>query len=191
MAPNIIHKTIDYYYNYQKGIKYLFINSVGGFPSQRLRLFVYRNILKICIGRNTVIYGGAEIRCPENLSIGNNTTIGHYAILDARNGIKVGDNVNFSTGVWIWTAEHDPQDPLFTAKGAPVIIGDYAWISCRTTILPGVTVGKGAVVAAGAVVTNNVPEYVIVAGVPAKIIGKRNRELKYKLGKEAGYSPFI
>lgn len=84
-------------------------------------------------------------------------------------------------GVWIWTMEHDPQDPYFRAQGAPVIIEDYAWISCRVTIMPGVTIGKGAVVAAGAVVTKDVPPYAIVAGVPAKIIGERTKDLRYTL----------
>ncbi|MFC6639871.1 acyltransferase [Sulfitobacter sediminilitoris] len=58
---------------------------------------------------------------------------------------------------------------------------DYAWISCRVTILPNVRIGRGAVVAAGAVVTKDVPQFAIVAGVPAVVIGERERNLKYQL----------
>lgn len=80
--------------------------------------------------------------------------------------------------------QHDPQCPNFGVESAPVVIEDYAWLSCRSIILPGVTVGKGAVVAAGAVVTKSVESYTIVGGIPAKPIGKRNPNLDYVLGKE-------
>lgn len=79
------------------------------------------------------------------------------------------------------TAEHDIDDPYFVGTEAPVHIGDYAWISSRATILPGVRIGNGAVVAAGAVVTKDVPDYTVVGGVPAKLIGVRNNQLKYEI----------
>lgn len=118
---------------------------------------------------------------PWKLSIGKNSIIGNDAMLDARNGITIGNNVSLSMGVWIWTMEHDPQDPYFGAKGGSVVIGDYAWISCRVVILPGVTIGKGAVVAAGAVVTKDVAPFTIVGGVPARTLGKRTKDLRYTL----------
>ena len=90
------------------------------------------------MGRTTVIYGGAEIRAPEKVTIGEHTIIGHHAILDGRSGLTIGSNVNLSTGVWIWTLQHDPQSPKFVLSGAPVVVEDYAWLSCRTVILPGV-----------------------------------------------------
>ncbi len=102
-------------------------------------------------------------------------------MLDARNGIRIGDNVSLSMGVWIWTMEHDTQDPFYGLKGGPVIIEDYAWISSRVVIMPDVTVGKGAVVAAGAVVTKDVAPYTIVGGVPAEKIGVRTKDLRYRL----------
>lgn len=71
-----------------------------------------------------------------------------------------------------------------------VQIGDYAWISRRAVILPGVTIGEGAVVAAGAVVTKNVAPYTVVGGVPAKFVAERPRGLTYTLG-ECGHTPFI
>jgi acetyltransferase-like isoleucine patch superfamily enzyme len=83
--------------------------------------------------------------------------------------------------VWIWTLEHDPQSPDFATVGGPVTIEDYAWVGCRVVILPGVCIGKGAVVAAGAVVTKDVPPYAIVGGVPARTIGERAPDLRYQL----------
>lgn len=76
---------------------------------------------------------------------------------------------------------HDYNDENFCGKGAPTEIGEYAWICSRSIILPGVKIGKGAIVASGAIVTKDVPPFTIVGGVPAQIIGKR--ELKdYKYG---------
>ncbi|MBN2145988.1 MAG: acyltransferase [Anaerolineales bacterium] len=122
------------------------------------------------------------------MHIGKNTSIGHHAILDGRNGLTIGENVNLSTGVWIWTLQHDPQSPDFATQGGPVVIEDYAWVSCRAIILPGVKVGRGAVVAAGAVVTKDVPSYAIVGGVPAKVISQRTQDLRYQL---SWYQPFF
>lgn len=170
------------------GLLFLFIICVGKFPSQALRRAIYIHILGVHMGKKAVIYGGSEIRSPGNLIIGDFSIIGHKAILDARGGLTIGINVNLSTGVWIWTEQHIPQDPDFKTIRAPVIIKDYAWLSTRSIILPGVTIGRGAVVAAGAVVTKDVPDYAIVAGVPAKIMGKRREDLRYNLGE---FIPFI
>lgn len=99
--------------------------------------------------------------------------------LDGRRGIKIGKNVNFSSEVMIWTLQHDYNNPSFSVKGGEVIIEDYVWISTRAIILPNVRIGKGAVVAAGAVVTKDVPPFTVVGGIPAKKIGERNKELNY------------
>jgi acetyltransferase-like isoleucine patch superfamily enzyme len=163
------------------GLKFLWILLVGRIPSHAARKWMYRS-LGMKIGRRTSIYMGGEIRHPAAISIGDNTIIGHGVILDGRHGISIGNNVNFSTGVWIWTVQHDHTDPGFRDVGGPVVIGDHAWISCRTVILPGITIGEGAVVAAGAVVTKDVAPYTVVGGVPAKKIADRPRELKYCLG---------
>jgi acetyltransferase-like isoleucine patch superfamily enzyme len=135
------------------------------------------------LGGTTVIYGGAEIREAWNIRIGEHSIIGHGAVLDGRSGLTIGENVNLSSGVWIWTLQHDPQSPTFGTKGGPVVVEDYAWLSCRTVILPGVTIGRGAIVAAGAVVTKSVAPYTIVGGVPARPIGRRTENLTYTLGE--------
>jgi maltose O-acetyltransferase len=86
--------------------------------------------------------------------------------------------VSISPGVWILTDSHDMHDPSFPEILSPVKIGNHVWIGSRALILPGVTLGEGAVVAAGAVVTSDVEPYTVVGGVPARPIGTRSRNLK-------------
>lgn len=173
---------------YIKGLIGLYIKIVAIIPSHTIRrVFYYMIGFKIPL--NAVVYSGLEIRSPHKVIINSNTIIGHDCILDGRNNIVIGSNVNISSGVWIWTLQHDPQCSLFSAVGGAVTIHDYAWISGRTIILPNVTIGKGAIVAAGAVVTSDVEPYTIVGGIPAKKIGERNKELSYILGNDQ--IPFI
>jgi acetyltransferase-like isoleucine patch superfamily enzyme len=138
------------------------------------------------LGRGALVHRGLELRAPTRVRIGAGSVIGFDAILDGRKGIEIGRQVNISSSVAIWTLQHDHRDPQFRARGGPVVIGDRAWLSFRCTVLPGVTIGEGAVVAAGAVVTKDVPRYAIVGGVPASVIGERSpRELTYDLTKAA------
>lgn len=156
---------------------------VGKIPSHRVRRFFYY-FLKFKYPHNSVVYSGLELRKPHKVFIGEHTIIGNDCILDGRMEIVIGKNVNLSSGVWIWTLQHDPQDSHFKTKGAKVIIEDYSWVSCRTVILPGVKISEGTVVAAGSVVTKSTDPYSIVGGIPAKKIGERNNKLKYSLGNE-------
>lgn len=165
-----------------QGTKFLLLLIIGRVPSHWVRRALYR-MLGLRIGRQSWVYMGAEVRHPKGIVIGDGSIIGHGAILDGRRHITVGSNVNLSTGVWIWTVQHDPQDADFRDEGGPVTIEDHAWLSCRVVVLPNVCIGEGAVVAAGAVVTKDVPPYTIVGGVPARVIGKRTRELRYRLGR--------
>jgi acetyltransferase-like isoleucine patch superfamily enzyme len=133
------------------------------------------------IHATSTIYHGFEVRAARRLRIGARSSIGNGAILDARAGIEIGEDVNLSTGVHVWTGQHDWQDPDFGYDGRPVRIGDHAWISTRVTVLPGCTIGEGAVVAAGAVVTGDVAAYTVVGGIPAKVIGTRPSPMRYEL----------
>lgn len=155
---------------------------LGKVPCHMYRNFILKNVYKMNIGKNVVIYGGFEIREPWNISIGEGSIIGDNAILDGRNGIIIGKNVNFSTGVWLWTEQHDFNDIYFLSnkKGGSITIGDRAWISSRVSILPNISVGEGTVIAAGAVVTKNCDRYAVYGGVPAKKISNRNTNLKYE-----------
>ena len=168
---------------FKGGLKFLLLHYLMQVPSQTIRHFLIR-YSGLKLGQASLIYMGAEIREPSNITIGTGTTIGHNCTLDGRGGLHIGNNVNLSSEVMIWTMQHNPQCPNFGVESNPVVIEDYAWLSCRSIILPGVTVGKGAVVAAGAVVTKSVEPYTMVGGVPAKHISKRNPNLEYVLGKQ-------
>lgn len=160
---------------------------VGYFPSHYFRRFCYR-LCGMKIGKGSVIHMNAVFYYPPNISIGNDTIIGERAVLDGRGKLIIGDHVAFATGVMVLNAEHDVHDPDFKARIEPVIIEDYVFIGPRSVILPGVKVGKGAIIAAGAVVTKDVEPFTIVGGVPAKHI--KERELKnpsYKLGRAAWF----
>jgi maltose O-acetyltransferase len=80
----------------------------------------------------------------------------------------------------IYTLQHDIDSPSFIVTGGPVTIEDYVYIGPRAIILPNVRIGRGAVIGAGAVVTQDVSEYAVVAGVPARFIRERSRELDYR-----------
>lgn len=165
---------------------------VAQVPSKNIRMFLYTHVLCMGGGVNVIIYHGAEIRDPWNLYIGKGTIIGDNAVLDARNGIEIGENVNFSSGVQIWSEQHDHRDPYFrceTQKKGKITIGNRAWIGPRVIILHDVHIGEGAVVAAGAVVTKDVPPFAMVVGIPAKKIGMRTDNLKYEF--TGSYCPFI
>nr|WP_184547392.1 acyltransferase [Mucilaginibacter sp. FT3.2]MBB6232530.1 acetyltransferase-like isoleucine patch superfamily enzyme [Mucilaginibacter sp. FT3.2] len=159
---------------------YMVCGIIGWLPFHTLRILLLR-ILKAKISFKAGMYRGFEIRSPWKLKIGRGTIVGHNALLDARMGLIIGNNVNISNEVMIWTLHHDCNSSDFAQTGQAVIIEDYVWLCSRTVILPGVTIGEGAVVAAGAVVTKNVLPYTVVGGIPAKQIAIRNRNLNYDL----------
>ena len=164
----------------RSSLGFLLLQYTGKVPSQHVRHAIYRRIYGLKMGRGSVIYNSCELRDPRNIVIGNFTSIGDHCVLDGRGGLTIGHSVNFSTGAWVWRIQHRVNDRGFGIYKAAVIIEDYAWISCRTVLLPGVRIGSGAVVAAGAVVTKNVDPFSIVGGVPAKQIGVRSRDLHYR-----------
>ena len=134
------------------------------------------------VGTQTNFLMGLEIRKGKNISIGNSCVINKKVLLDGRGGkLIVGNNVDIAQETNIWTLEHDVHDDNHRDSGADVIIEDYVWIASRVTILPGVRIGRGAVVASCALVNKDVPPMAIVGGVPAKVLGTRKSELKYTL----------
>ena len=155
--------------------------AVSTLPSCHLRRFIYK-CLGAKIGKWTVFHFRTEIRCIHRLEVGQGTIIGDNALLDARNGIKMGANVNLSSNVSIYTEQHDYRDPLFACSspdGKQVVIGDRAWLGSNVIVLPGVNIGEGAVVCSGCVVTKDVEPYSVVVGIPAKKINERPRNLTY------------
>lgn len=157
------------------------LTMTGYVPSHRIRNLVYR-LSGVQLAKSSSIHWRARFFSPQDLTVGEYTTIGNDAFFDARDKIWIGSCVNIAAEVRIYTREHDIDDPFFSETGGPVTIEDYAYIGTRVTILPGVKIGAGAVVASGAVVTKDVPPYMLVGGVPAKVIRERSHDLRYKLG---------
>jgi acetyltransferase-like isoleucine patch superfamily enzyme len=161
------------------GLQMQFTMLLGHLPSRRVRTALARRALGLRIEPGAILYQWRDLRYPRGIEIGAGAVIGHWATIDGRRGVQIGRDVNLSSEVALWTLQHDPDDREFGVRGGPIVIEDHAWISFRATVLPGVTVGKGAVVAAGAVVTKDVPEYAIVGGIPATRIGTRSRDFVY------------
>lgn len=164
-----------------RGAQLLVAFCIGRVPVHGFRLWCYRHVLGMAIGRKTSIHWRTVFFAPERVSIGNDTVIGNDCLLDGRRGLRIGEAVNIGGHVQIFTMDHDPNSRTFATRGGAVTIERHAYVATRALILPSVTIGEGAVVAAGAVVTRDVSPFVIVAGVPARPIGNRRRDLDYHL----------
>ena len=109
--------------------------------------------------------------------------INKYVVLDGRGGLTIGSNVDVAQDTFIWTAQHDYNCDYHKYIHGSVVIEDYVWLASRCTLLPGITIGKGAVVASGAVVSRSVEPMRVVGGIPAKVIAERRSKLLYTLNK--------
>lgn len=112
------------------------------------------------------------------LSIGEQSFVGRVT-LHLHRGLTIGRRVVINDGVTIFTASHDVNSASFQHTYGEVVIGDYVWIATGASIMPGVTIGRGAVVGAFAVVTKDVPELSVVGGNPAREIKRRASALDY------------
>lgn len=165
----------------------LFLRIVSYIPFNCIRVFIY-SLFAGKIEKSVSMLMFVDIRKPKNVFIGHNSVIGRRCVLDGRGGqLYIGSNVDIAQDTCIWTLEHDVNDASHSTSGGNVIVEDYVWIASRVTVLPGVRIGRGAVVASGAVVTKDVPSMAIVGGIPAKVIGQRQNELSYQLN----YKPWF
>lgn len=164
-------------------IYYLFNYWVTYFPIHFVRIFYLRKLMGIRIGKRSFIHMGCMFY--ESVSIGHNSVIGRSCHL--LGNITIKDNVSVTAQSYIFSSSHYKDSPVFKAYTKPVVIENYAWIGARAMILPGVTVGVGAVLAANSTATRNIPDYAVYAGSPAKEIGIRSRDLIYTLN----YSPYL
>ncbi len=168
-------------------IAFWYNQAFGRLPSRTLRHAFLRCWLGQ-YGRGSGVQMGCRFLNGRKIYLGERNVINWGCVLDGRKFvIRTGHDVSIGPEATILTLGHDPQSPHFADLGGDVVIGDRVWIAYRAVILPGVTIGEGAVVAAGAVVNRDVEPYAIVAGVPAKKVGERNRNLEYQLN----YHPFL
>jgi acetyltransferase-like isoleucine patch superfamily enzyme len=171
-----------------KLLAYLTNHVIGHIPFFAIRHAWYRHVVGVRIGRDCAVlmdcfwyFYRPFGRNPQPMTMGDHTIINRRCTLDGRGGLRLGSNVSLSPEVMLITSNHLKDDPDFGVEDKPIVIEDYAWVGSRAMVLPGVTIGTGAVVAAGAVVTKDVPAYAVVGGVPAKVIGERAKELRYNL----------
>lgn len=183
-SSQVITKVINRLVNIAIDLDLMILNFVTcAIPLHSVRKLFFR-IAGVKIGKNSFIHMGTRFYLPKNITIGTGTIIGDRCFLDGRAKLTIGDNVDIASQVLIYNSEHDIKSEGFDPIEEPVIIEDYVFIGPRAIILPGVKIGKGAIVAAGAVVTKDVEPYQVVGGVPAEKIGERkNKDLHYKLGR--------
>ena len=141
------------------------------------RKIIFKALLKE-YGRNTTIDYRVYIRYPSRVKIGHDTMInrGCYFLASFWHKdveISIGNHVAVGPCVFFLAAGHDYKQLDLPNTAASITVGDYVWIGGRSTILQGVTIGEGAVIAAGSVVTRDIEPYTVVAGVPAKVIKQR------------------
>ena len=182
-AKQTTGKAMNRFYNYCLDFKLMVLRWIGYVPSHIFRKTVYR-LAGIKISRGSTIHMFANFYQPKNIEIGEDTIIGDRCFLDGRAKLKIGSHTDIASQVLIYNSQHDIDSFDFKPIEKEVEIGDYVFIGPRSIILPGVKIGKGAVIAAGAIVTKDVSPMSVVGGVPAKEIRKRKiKKLQYKLGR--------
>ena len=172
----------------ERGVKILHGKKIVAGKNLYLKSFSTINALSyggVSIGDNFTLGKFAMIECAgvirdvgNSLIIGNNVGMNHYCFIGVRGDIIIGNNVLFGPRVSIFSENHNFQNPnkLINEQGitkGKTIIGDDVWIGAGASILSNVKIGDGSVIAAGSVVTKDVPPYSVVAGIPAKVIKKR------------------
>ena len=158
------------------------INMLHGLMPFSLRILLYR-ACGFEVHSGATLQGNVRFFHLGNLQVGKNSVINRGVYLDNRCGIEIGDYVSIAHDVKIYSLGHEIHDDLFSVKGCKVIIEDYVVIFAGAMIMPGVQIGKGAVVMAGAVVTRDVPAFRIVGGNPACDLGPRDSHPVYRFNR--------
>jgi len=165
------------------GLSYAYNHWIGRVPIASIRHAFLRSYLGNW-GPGCDVAIGCRFLNGRKVHLGARNYVNSGCLFDGRRfQIRTANDVSIGPEAAILTLGHDPQSQTFADEGGDVEIGCRAWIAFRALILPGVRIGEGAVVAAGAVVTRNVPDYAIVAGSPARQVGERSPNLIYRLGE--------
>jgi len=161
-------------------IDYLLNTFVSQIPIPEIRMALYRQAgMKVDSTSNIMMH--AFVLQARDITIGPNCIIGPFTTLDGRGTLAIGRNVNVAGEVLTIGGHHLVDSPTAEGRVGRVVIEDNAWIGMRATILPGVTIGEGAYVAAAALVNRDVEPYTLVGGVPAKKLRDRSRDIRYTL----------
>lgn len=168
-------------------LAYFYNGLIGRLPSRSLRS-AYLKLYLARFGRGTGVQMGCRFLNGRKIFLGDRNVINFDCLFDGRRyAIRTGNDVSIGPEAAILTLGHDPQSPDFADRGGDVVIGNWVWICYRAIILPGVSVGDGAIVGAGAVVSRDVEPYTIVAGSPARVVSARAKDLHYR----CSHSPFL
>lgn len=182
-SKEVLSKIINRIANWFLDFELMVLRWVGYIPFHIVRKNIYR-LFGVKIGRGSTIHMWANFFMPKNIKIGNDSIIGNNAFLDGRAPLVIGNHTDIASEVMIYNSEHNINSIDFSAREEKVEIGDYCFIGPRVIILPGVKIGKGCVIGAGAVVTKDVADFSVVGGVPAEVIGERkNKNPEYRLGR--------
>ncbi len=158
----------------------LYNHLVTHLPGYGLRHAYLRRVLGYEIDRTASVAMGCFVT-GDVMTVGPRSVVNRGCYLDGRGGLWLGEDVSVSPECYLLSLTHDVRDPTFTAVPGPVRLEDRSWIGARAVVLPGRTVGRGGVVGAGAVVSRDVPALEIVAGNPARSVGRRPVEPTYEL----------
>ena len=154
--------------------------------SNWLRMWFYRSFLSMNMGSDCIVWADNKFNDISDFSMGSNVIVGPGNTFLIRGGLSIGNNVNLSGFSFFISQSHDVNDPYGHTELKKITIQDNAWIATNTMIMPGVNIGKGAVVAAGSVVVKDVPDYAVFAGNPARQIGTRSPDIRYRLDDTKG-----
>lgn len=125
------------------------------------------------LGRNCHIYPGVRIWAPWNLECGDEVGVAEGVILYNQALIRLGNRVVISQGSHLCTGTHNFRSKRFELMAFPISVGEHAWICAEAFVHPGVRIGEGVVIGARAVVTKDMPEWMVCAGHPCEPIKKR------------------
>lgn len=149
-------------------------------PSSRLRRLALR-IAGVRLAPGAVVHQSVRLMARGRLSVGEGSVINRGTLIDNRSTVTIGRHVSIAHDCRIYTTGHDHHAPDFGIRTQPVVLEDYVVLYAGAVVMPGVTVGRGAVILPFSVVTRDVPALTVVGGVPASERGLRNVELNYRL----------
>ena len=156
-----------------------FLAKIPGRLGVWIRSIAMRRFLKH-LGKNTVFQLGLRITSADQVSVGSNCNFAQGVFIAGGGGVLIGDWVGFGPDAKVWSVNHrfdDPDRPWqlqgWTKK--PVVIEDDVWLAANVFVMPGVTIGKGAIISAGTVVNKSIPAYAVVSGNPGRVVGWRKK----------------